>query len=392
MVDKSLRPVFVLLFAFVLLGMPNAALSVVWPSMADELGRNLGDLGILMATSGVTYGIVSLSSGSLTKRVRAGLLLALAVSAGTFALAVIAFTDSWVLLVLVAIPLGFSGGAIDSIGNGYVAVYRGPRAMGLIHAAFGLGSMIAPIMVTVLVAAGLSWRVGFVILAVAEGLLATAFFVTRSQIRMPMEGRSDRAVREGRKRLLAASVWLFFVYAAIEGSIGTWLFTLMSEGQGISETVAGAAVALHWAGLFASRLGVGIAGGRVRIDRTVTLSVIGLAVGVVMVWWNPSTVVVVVGAVVAGVASGPVFPLQMNLNKPRFGSDFTPWAVGYQLTAVTVAVAFIPIVIGAAVNRWGADAIGPALIVLAVAVVVSNEVLRVLSTSEPRRTTKVSAP
>lgn len=385
------RSVLVLIVGFTLLGMPGAALGVAWPSMAEELSRSLGDLGILTLTTGAAYGAMSLSSGRMSRRFPAGRAMAVAAFAGTLGLAGYAVADSWVVLVAASIPIGIAGGAIDALGNAWVAVDRGPRAMGAIHAAFGFGAMVAPAAMTAILALGWTWRVGFGVLAIAQVGLGVALAMVAARIRMPMEGRRDRPVRGGSRVLLGVSVWTFFVYAGIEGSIGLWSYTLLTEGQGVGATVAGVAVAAHWGALFASRVLVGIAGDRVPLNRVIRLSVIGIVAGVALLWWDPVEVVAIGGLVLAGFCSGPVFPLEVLLTTPRFGAEFTPWAVGYQLAAATAAIAVIPALIGWLVNASGPLVIGGALTVLALVVVVSVEVLRSMSgAAEPETAVSVS--
>jgi fucose permease len=381
------RLIVVLAYGFALLGMPGSALGVAWPSMAEDLARSLGDLGILTAVTGAGYAVVSLASGSLTKRIPAGALLVAAAVAAGVSLVIYAGADGWVWFVLASIPLGMAGGAIDAVGNAFVAVNRGAKAMGIIHAAFGFGAMIAPLMITALVALGLSWRSGFGILAGGEFILAVAYLTIASQVRMPMEGRKEKPVRLGRKRLLSLSVWTFFIYTGVEGSTGFWAFTLLVEGQGMDATVAGLAVAMHWGALFVSRLILGVVGDRMPYNATLTVSTGGIVVGLALVWWNPAVWVSIFGLVLAGFASGPIFPLEMLLTPRRFGSEFTPWAVGYQLSAAVAAIAVVPGAIGILVNAYDPLVIGPVLVVTALVMSVSVEVLRIMTSNEVLSTT-----
>lgn len=373
------RPIIVLIVGFALLGMPGAALGVAWPSVADDLGRALGDLGVLTLATGVAYGAMSLVGGTLSKRFPAGKLLAAATFGGAIGLLGYATGDSWWLLVMASVPIGIAGGVLDSLGNSYVALERGPREMGAIHASFGFGSMVAPLAMTTILAAGLSWRVGFGILVIAQIALGVALAVVAPAIRMPMEGRPERPERTGSRLLLGASIWTFFIYAGVEGSIGLWAFTLLTEGQGVGDGAAGVGVAAYWGALFASRLLIGIAGDRVPMNVTIRLSVVGICAGATMMWWDPSAAVAIGGLILAGFSSGPVFPLEVLLTTSRFGAEFTPWAVGYQLAAATFAIAVIPAGIGIVVNQAGPLAIGVSLVVLSVVMAVSVEGLRVLT-------------
>ena len=365
-----------LIAGFVLLGMPGSALSVVWPDMADDFGRQLGDLGLIVLVVGLAYAGASSSVGRLSTFVSARALLVVAAALGASSLVVFAVSDVWVALILAAVPLGLSGGFIDAVGNGFVAANESAGVMGFIHAAFALGAMAAPLLVALIVFLGGSWRGAFAVLAGAEALLALGFSVAAGPVRLPMEGRRHAPRRAGSTVLLGLSVWVFFVYAAVEGSTGIWAFTLLTEGQGVSSGVASLAISAHWGALFASRLSLGFAGDRVHPNPTIAVSTVGIVAGLALLWWTPSTIVAVAGLIIAGFASGPVFPLEMLLTSSRFGVEYTGHAAGYQLAAATMSIAVSPAVIGWIVNQQGPLAIGAALVTLAIVTAVSVEVLR----------------
>jgi hypothetical protein len=134
---------------------------------------------------------------------------------------------------------------------------------------------------------------------------------------------------------------------------------------------------------------LGVVGDRLPYNATLTVSVVGIVFGLALMWWNPAVWVSIFGLVLAGFASGPVFPLEVLLTSGRFGSEFTPWAVGYQLSAATAAIAFIPAAIGILVSVYGPLVIGPVLVVLALVMAVSVEVLRIMTSNEVPSTTAV---
>jgi MFS family permease len=135
--------------------------------------------------------------------------------------------------------------------------------------------------------------------------------------------------------------------------------------------------------MFASRLVLGVVGDKIPYRATITMSAGVIVVGLGLMWWNPQPWVSIFGLLLAGFASGPVFPLEILLTSVRFGSEFTPWAVGFQLSAATAAIAIIPASVGILVNAWGPLVIGPALVVLALFMFASVELLRLLSHREP---------
>ncbi|MCJ7781951.1 MAG: hypothetical protein MUQ27_14120, partial [Acidimicrobiia bacterium] len=68
----------VMVTSFFLLGMPIAAMGVAWPSAVDDLGRTLGEVGLVTFAYGAGYTISTLASGDLTRRFTTGPLLVVA--------------------------------------------------------------------------------------------------------------------------------------------------------------------------------------------------------------------------------------------------------------------------------------------------------------------------
>ncbi|MDH3398489.1 MAG: hypothetical protein OEM81_11770, partial [Acidimicrobiia bacterium] len=81
---------------------------------------------------------------------------------------------------------------------------------------------------------------------------------------------------------------------------------------------------------------------------------------------------------------GPIFPLQTTLTPSRVGAAFTPTAVGYQLAAATAGAAVIPGGLGILVTHFGLEVVGVVLVVTAVMMAGSIEVLSRASAGSER--------
>ena len=365
--------------SFVLLGMQMAAVGVAWPSAATELGRPLADLGLITFAYGTGYTVTTLASGELTRRFTTGPLLVVAAFASSLSLVAFALSSTWILFLGAGFMLGLAGGALDSGVNAYVAVHRGARAMGIVHTGFGIGATLGPLFVTMLLALGMSWRIAFGSLAVADLVLAVGFIATIGAIEGNV-GSSGRRPPVGSNRLvLVLSLAVFFLYAGVAAGTGAWTFSLLTEGRGISDGVAGVAVAAYFAGMTVARVALGVLGNRVDPNRILTFSGLGTVVSLMLLWLAPTPWLGILGLVASGVAHGAVFPLEMLLTPRRFGVAFTPWAVGYLIAAANVGVAVLSGSIGLLVGGVGIEVVAPALVLLAVLFWAAIELLRVQS-------------
>ncbi|MEA3502529.1 MAG: MFS transporter, partial [Actinomycetota bacterium] len=205
---------------FVLLGMPMAAMGVAWPSAADDLGRTLGELGLVTFAYGVGYTLSTLASGDLTRRFTIGPLLVAAALAAAGSLAALGLTSTWTVFLAATLLVGVAGGLLDSSVNAYVAVHRGARSMGIIHMGFGIGSAAGPLFVTFLLTSGASWRIAFASLGVAELLLAAALAATVSALDPAKRRTERRPFVDGKGGVLALSLAVFFLYAGVAAGTG----------------------------------------------------------------------------------------------------------------------------------------------------------------------------
>jgi fucose permease len=368
--------------SFVLLGMPNAAMGVAWPSAADDLGRTLGELGLVTFSYGVGYTISTLVSGDLTRRFTTGPLLVATAFVAAGSLAMLAMTSTWILFLVAMFLLGMAGGLLDAGVNAYVAVHRGARSMGVIHAGFGIGSAIGPLFVTALLAAGASWRIAFGTLAVADLVLAFGFLTTASAVERFGSRTGSRPSADGKHMIIVLSLAVFFFYAGVAAGTGAWAFSLLTEGRGISTAVAGLAVAAYWGGMTVSRVVLGVVGDRIDPNRVLTASGIATVISLLVLWIAPTPWIGIVALVGSGVAHGAVFPLEIILTARRFGAAYTPWAVGYEIAGANVGVALVSGGIGLLVGRSDVAVVAPALFVTALLLLAAIEALRIRSTAQ----------
>ncbi|MGY0003190.1 MFS transporter [Micromonospora sp. I033] len=271
------RPALLLLayLAFVSLGLPDGLIGVGWPSIRLDLDVPTEAVGVVLTAGTVAYLTSSVLAGFTLARLGVGWLLAGSTLLAGVALTGYASSPALAVMVGFALVLGLGSGAIDAGLNAYAAAAFGPRHMNWMHAFFGLGVAIGPLIMTAVLGAGLSWRWGYALVAVAQLALAAAFALTVRLWRggppagatlppdpvapqvVPGEpaGTAPAARRASiGTTLRLPAVWLggaaFAVYVAIEVSTGLWAFLLLTEGRGLSAAVAGLCVSGYWGSLF----------------------------------------------------------------------------------------------------------------------------------------------
>ena len=362
----QIRTLGVLAFGFVILGMALTTISVVWPSLARDLGREIPEMGVVIMLFGIGYTVSTTASGRVGARIGIARLLvgsALGLAAGLSALAL---APTWPALLMAVAGLGLAGGFLDAASNTYVAIRRGARAMGALHGAYGVGAIAGPLLVTLLLQAGASWRVAFASLAVVQILGIAGLWRKAHRFDVLCAIAASAPIAGGaRSRVLTLTLVVFFMYSGMSTGAGVWLFTLLTEERQFGDGTGGVVVAVYWGGLAASRLVIGVIGDRFQPDALLRWSAIGSIAGFAVFWWNPAPAVAISALAFAGFSHGPIFPVEMILTSTRFGAARTGSVVGFEIAAANIGGAVIPGAIGLVVGAAGLWVVPPIVFVMA---------------------------
>jgi MFS family permease len=147
--------------AFIALGLPDGLLGVGWPSIRTDFSIPLDAIGMFLTAVVVGYMTSSFLSGFLLSRVGVGRVLV--TSCFLTGLALIGYTivPQWWMIVLLGVFAGLGAGAIDAGLNTYVATHFGEGLMQWLHASWGVGITMGPIIMTLGLTIMNTWRFGY---------------------------------------------------------------------------------------------------------------------------------------------------------------------------------------------------------------------------------------
>jgi fucose permease len=360
-------------FSFIVLGMPGAMLGVAWsPHIRNTFDLPLDAVGALLVASTIGYFIASFISGRLLAYLPTGLLMALGCGLGTLGLLGYALAPVWALLVVLALLVGAGAGILDGGMNIYFAAHYGPRLMNWLHACFGLGATLSPLMLNTILEVGGSWRLGYAILGALYGLLVAVFFRTRQQWAslQPAHSAAPPAVQASAAATLRLPVvWfgiiLFMAYAGAEAGAGQWAFSLFHEERGVGETLARAWVSVYWGSFTIGRVFFGAIVNRVGAATLVRGCLVGLSAGLVLLWWNPTNEAGFMGLALFGFMLAPIFALMVTNTQERLGPSHAPNAIGFQVAAASIGAGGLPGLAGLLADNFGLEVVPPFLLGLA---------------------------
>ena len=361
--------------AFIALGMPDGLLGVAWPSIRTGFSIPLDAIGMLLTAAMAGYMTSSFLSGPVVTRIGVGRVLAASCVVTGLALFGYTIVPEWWMMVLLGVAAGLGAGAIDAGLNTYVAAHFSEGLMQWLHASWGIGITLGPIIMTMGLTAWNSWYVGYRVVGGFQLALAACFVLTLAM----WNQRGEFVGSEEPKRLTdyntpmgetlrQPQVWLsislFFMYVGAETALGTWVYTLLTESRGIAPTVAGFWAGSYWATFTVGRVLAGLFARHAGVNLLVTGGLAGALLGAVLLVWNPSEAVNLLAVALIGFSIAPIFPAMMSGTSQRVGAHFAANTIGMQMAATGLGIAVIPSLMGVFARQISLEVIPICLLIV----------------------------
>jgi fucose permease len=359
------------------IGLPEGSLGVAWPSLRISLALSQAALGLILISMATGTFCAGLVAGHLLETHGPRRVLSRAAILAACALSVIAFSPSTPVLCAGALLLGLGLGTIDSGVNAAAALSFEARRINWIHGCYGLGAMAGPIAMTgIIVHAGLSWRVGYICLAVVLACASISFVrcaatpIAADHAKAGFGG----AWKAARHPLVQLQIILFFVYTGVEVMLGQWSYSILTAARGVPDGLAGLCAGAYWGGIAVGRFVLGVAVDRLGADRLLRYSTIAIVIGT-FAFAVPPGLWGALGLVVTGLALAPVFPTLMARAPERLGPSVALHAIGFTVSAAMAGGAALPAIGGLLADTAGLDTVGWCGAGGAVALLVLHEAL-----------------
>lgn len=370
--------------AFVSLGLPDAVMGVIWPAMRADMGQPLAALGVLTLTMTVCAALSAGLAGRIVARVGTGVVVAASCLMTALALVGFSVAPSFAWLVLLGIPLGAGGGAVDASLNHFVAAHYSSRHMNWLHGFWGVGATTGPAVMGLALASPGGWTRGILTLGLAQLTLAALLWATLSLWRRERCHPTDAAAADEPpvvfKPVARSALWLaplcFLFYVAAEMGTGLWAASILVNNRGIGLAQAGFWVSVYFGSITLGRFGVGLVSDRLGNRRLVHLGVtLALAGATLFALPGLPALLSLAGLVLMGLGCAPVFPSLMHEAARRFPADVARTVIGRQMMAAYAGGSVIPAAFGLLATWVGLGAVMPMVVLLLIALLWATRAL-----------------
>lgn len=359
-------------FAFILIGANDGAFGVLIPSLRSHYGVSNATIGLLFLFSSVGYLIAAFNSGLLVEKLGNRLFLLLGVGAFLFATLMISLMPPFPVLLFMLFPLGFGGAILDAGLNAYIAgLPRNTALLNYLHAFYGVGALLGPIIASGLLAIGFGWNSVYIVwLSICIVLGVGVGFAFKGHKRA---GNEKTEKPETKQNVLFTAlamriVWLgaFFLlfYVGTEVSLGSWSYSFLTEERGGVPLLMGWAVSGYWLGLTLGRLTLARVALNLGEKRLIQLCIAGVVAGVLLIWLVPLNGVSAIGLCLTGYCLGPIFPTTIALMSKLVPARILPSAIGFLASFGAMGAALFPWLAGNLAQFIGLWVLLPYVIIL----------------------------
>ena len=241
-------------------------------------------------------------------------------------------------------PFGGGAGCVDAALNNYVAIHYESRHMSWLHSMWGIGTTVGPYIMGVVLSLGFSWRYGYRTVGLLQLVFAVVLFAALplwSRVR-PCEQQTEEVQTEALsvKDTLAmpgvkAAAACFFLYCGLEQTAGLWASSYLCLHRGLPGEAAAKFAGLYFFGLTAGRILSGFLSMRFS-DGSLILA------GAVCVLLPLPVGAALIGFVLMGLGSAPVYPCMVHSTPIRFGAARSQAVIGVQMTGAFLGSCLLP--------------------------------------------------
>jgi len=366
----------IIYIAFISLGLPDSMLGAAWPVMQGQLGLPLAGAGLVsMIVSGSTI-ISSLFSGVLIRRLGTGKLTLISVLMTALALLGFSYSQNYLWLCLIAVPLGLGAGAVDAALNDFVARNFTALHMNWLHSFWGVGATTGPLIMAFMLNQTGRWQMGYRTVSIIQfslvALLAVSLPLWKKFPKPPSPQTTTNGGGTYRIPGMTPNLVAFFAYCAVEASTGLWAASFLVEQRGLSSVFAAGGASAYYLGITLGRFLNGFLSSHFDAKNLVRGGQAMILLGVFLIFL-PFPILSLAGLMIIGLGCAPIYPTLLHETPRRFGAENSASLMGLQMAVAYCGLTLMPPLLGLIVDRFGLQVYPLGLLLLALMLTFGTE-------------------
>ena len=249
---------YVLMFAYAL---SFTIIGPLIPIFLKQYNISFSQGGLITLYQGIG-GVISISLGVMFADIfRRSVLIKTAFGVYCVSVILVALLPSYTVLLILFFLIGASTRMVDTILNVYIANIHPNRRgffLNLLHACFGVGALLGPVLSTAFLNAGVQWNIIFFVLGCFCIMILFAYTLIQNRIQEEKEKHAIFKIGMiinflKNKNILLLSI-LCFLYVGFVSASSTWMPTYFTQQLNIQTAFISLPVSALWIGVIVGRL------------------------------------------------------------------------------------------------------------------------------------------
>ena len=336
----------VIYLIFISLGLPDSFIGSCWPTISEyfKISRDFqGIFSLIVSFFTIASSFLTIK---LTKYLKNYGVIAISIGLTISGLIIIGFSDNYYLLLLAAIPLGFGGGAIDSILNSYVSLHYKAIHLNFLHAFWGIGAFISPLIIGSFIVDPRGFKDAAFVLSIIQ---TTILIITLSTLVLwvkvdkiyNIDSRNTTNSENNKENIgffntfklrgVIFACITFFSYIAIESLAYSWFTSLCVFGMNIDNDIASIYLSLFYIAISLGRVISGLLSIKIKDKNLIRIGEGILLIGIILLTFKFNFVFMPIALFIIGLGCGPIYPSIVHSTVDKFTSKYSSAVMSIQI-------------------------------------------------------------
>ena len=332
----------IIYLSFISLGLPDSLFGSSWPLLHELFNVPISYAGFVTITISLGTIISSIFSDKLTSRFGAGKVTAISVLMTSIALIGFSLSNSLIMMILFAIPLGLGAGAVDAALNNYVALHFASKHMNWLHCFWGVGASISPYIMSFWISQDNKWENGYLTVGIIQLIITIFLFISlplwkKNKIKENVTNDDEIIKAKPLKQVFRLPgvfyvLFAFLAYCAIETCVFAWTSSYLVLGKDFTIEIAAKYSSLFYLGMTISRFLSGFISDKLKDKNMIRLGYIIIFLGILLILIPFSNrYCCLLGLFLLGIGCGPIYPSIIHSTPNTFGKENSQAVIGIQM-------------------------------------------------------------
>ena len=324
---------------FISLGLPDSVFGVAWPVVHNEFGVHESFASLYSIITGVCSGGSSFLAGVVLRKFGTPKVTFVSILMTAAGLVGISFAPNIWVMMCCTVVLSYGAGAIDTGLNNYVSLHFKARHMSWLHAFWGIGVTLSPIIMSAFLGGEYgNWRNGYRVIALIQLCIALGVAVMLPKwTKHNTIKRTAEAGEEEKEKVnifafkgLLPSIAALGFYCSMEFTVGTWGASYIVNVYSLGADVAARWISVYFCGIMLGRIISGFVSDKLGDDKMIRFGILVSAFGMLIILL-PFGSISLIGFILIGMGFGPIFPSVLHAVPSRFGIKYSADITGFHM-------------------------------------------------------------